>query len=112
MRATIFFLLWIAHFLPYRILMVIGNLVGVLAFWLIAERRHVTRINLEKCFPQMNSAAREALARAHFRAFCRSFVNRALLWWAPRARIERLVRIEGLENLRAVHGAPDRKSVG
>src|SRR5204863_8585034 len=27
-------------------------------------------------------------------------------WWAPRARIERLIRIEGLEHLRAVHGAP------
>ena len=106
MRTIIFALLWVVHFLPYRILMVIGNLVGVLAFWLIAERRHVTRINLEKCFPQMNSAAREALARAHFRAFCRSFVDRALLWWAPRARIERLVRIEGLEHLRAHPGAP------
>ena len=47
-----------------------------------------------------------ALARAHFRAFCRSFVDRALLWWAPRARIERLVRIEGLEHLRALGGAP------
>ena len=39
------------------------------------------------------------IARAHFRAFCRSFVERGLLWWAPRDRIERLVRIEGLENL-------------
>ena len=36
MRTIIFALLWVAHFLPYRILMVIGNLVGVLAFWLIA----------------------------------------------------------------------------
>jgi KDO2-lipid IV(A) lauroyltransferase len=83
------------------VLVVIGNIVGVLAFWLIAERRRVTRINLAKCFPQMNSGERERLARAHFRAFCRSFVDYALLWWAPRARIERLVRIEGLEHLRA-----------
>jgi KDO2-lipid IV(A) lauroyltransferase len=42
----------------------------------------------------------------HFRAFCRSFVDRALLWWAPRPRIERLVRVEGLEHLRALGGAP------
>ena len=106
MRRTIFFLLWIAHFLPYRILAVIGNIAGVLAFWLIPERRQVTRVNLEKCFPAMTAADREALARAHFRSFCRGFVDRALLWWASRARIEQLVRIEGLEHLRASMGKP------
>jgi Kdo2-lipid IVA lauroyltransferase/acyltransferase len=105
-RSIIFFLLWVAHFLPYRALVVIGNSVGVLAFWLIPERRHVTRVNLEKCFPAMSAQEREQLARRHFRAFCRSFVDRALLWWAPRARIERLIRIEGLEHLQALGGAP------
>ena len=104
MSRVIFALLWVAHFLPYRLLVVIGNVVGMLAFWAIAERRKVTRINLAKCFPGMQHEEREALARAHFRAFCRSFVDRALLWWAPRARIERLVRIEGLEHLRAAMG--------
>ena len=106
MRSLIFFLLWIAHFLPYRALVAIGNIVGVLAFWLIPERRHVTRVNLEKCFPEKSPAERERLARAHFRAFCRSFVDRALLWWAPRRRIEQLVRLEGLEHLRSHPGAP------
>jgi KDO2-lipid IV(A) lauroyltransferase len=105
-RSIIFFLLWIAHFLPRRVLAVIGDIVGMLAFWLIPERRHVTRVNLEKCFPAMNAEEREQLARRHFRAFCRSFVDRSLLWWAPRARIERLIRIEGLEHLRALGGAP------
>jgi len=106
MSRIIFGLLWIAHFLPYRVLVVVGDAVGTLVFWLIPERRRVTRVNLEKCFPQMKREQREALARAHFRAFCRSFVDRALLWWAPRARIEGLVRIEGLQNLRAQRGVP------
>ena len=104
MSRIIFALLWIAHFLPNRALAPIGNVVGMLLFWLIPERRHVTRVNLGKCFPQMAAEEREALARAHFRAFARSFVDRALLWWAPRARIEALVRIEGLEHLRAATG--------
>ena len=81
-------------------------MVGTAAFWMIPERRFVTRVNLEKCFPQMKDEERETLARAHFRAFCRSFVDRALLWWSPRARIERLVRVEGLEHLRALGATP------
>ena len=106
MSRIIFALLWLAHFLPGRILALLGDALGVVAYWLIHERRHVTRVNLEKCFPAMPLAQREALARAHLRAFCRSFVDRALLWWAPRARIEQLVRIEGLEHLRAAMAGP------
>lgn len=103
---VIFVLLWLAHFLPMAVIAAIGNVVGAAAFWLIAERRRVTRINLEKCFPQKSPSERERLARAHFRAFCRSFIERGILWWAPRARVERMVRIEGLEHLRALGGAP------
>ena len=111
MTRIIFGLLWVAHFLPNRALAAIGDVVGLLLFWLIPERRHVTRVNLEKCFPHLPASEREALARAHFRAFARSFVDRALLWWAPRARVERLVRIEGLEHLRAAMGKPGGEPV-
>ncbi|MEX2241272.1 MAG: lipid A biosynthesis acyltransferase [Burkholderiales bacterium] len=106
MSRVVFFLMWLIHFLPLGAQAAIGNALGSLLFWLIPERRHVTRVNLAKCFPTMDPAARERLARAHFRAFTRSFVERGLLWWAPRARIERLVRIEGLEHLKALGGAP------
>ena len=104
MSRLVFAFMWLVRFLPLRTIAIIGNLVGAIFFWLIPERRTVTRINLEKCFPQMNAEERERLARRHFRAFCRSFIERGILWWAPRARIERLVRIEGLENLKAVAG--------
>ena len=106
MSRIIFGLMWWVRFFPYSVVAFIGNAAGTLAFWLIAERRRVTRVNLEKCFPEMKSEKRESLARAHFHAFCRSFVDRAILWWGPRAQVERLIRIEGLEQLRALGGAP------
>ena len=106
MSRLVFALMWLIHFLPLGAQAAIGNALGCALFWLIPERRRVTRINLAQCFPRMDPAARERLARAHFRAFTRSFVERGLLWWAPRARIERLIRIEGLEHLRALGGTP------
>ena len=99
-------LLWLLHFLPFAAVAAIGSAAGSVLYWLIPERRRVTRVNLEKCFPAMPPAERERLARAHFRAVARSFFDHALLWWAPRERIERLVRVEGLEHLRAAMGAP------
>jgi KDO2-lipid IV(A) lauroyltransferase len=99
------------HFLPLALQAALGNMAGSLLFWLIPERRRVTRINLARCFPAMPEAERERLARAHFRAFSRSVIERGLLWWAPRERIERLIRVEGLERVRAFQGKTDATPV-
>lgn len=106
MTRVVFALMWLAHFLPMRALAALGNGLGVLLFRLIPERRTVTRINIAKCFPAMPPAERERLARASFRAFCRSFVERGLLWWSSEARLRRLIRVEGAEHLQAIAGRP------
>ena len=100
MTKLVFAFMWLVHFLPLGLQAAIGNAVGSIVFWLIPERRKVTRINLGKCFPRMDAGERERLARAHFRAICRAFIEQGMLWWSPRARIEKLVRIEGIENLK------------
>lgn len=106
MSRLVFGFMYLAHFLPLAAIAAIGNFVGTALYWIIAERRRVVRTNLAKCFPDMPPRKREGLARAHFRAFCRSFIERSILWWAPRARIERLVRVEGREHLERHRGKP------
>ena len=106
MSRAILALLRVLHVLPLGLLARIGNVAGEAAFWLIAERRRVTRANLALCFPRMPARERERLARAHFRAFVRTFIERGILWWAPRSRVRRLVRVEGLEHLRPLAAGP------
>lgn len=106
MSRLVFAFMWVARLLPAPLLAAVGNAVGAVMYWVVRERRAVTRINLAKCFPQMDPREREALARRHFRAFCRSFVERGLLWWSSPGRIERLIRIEGREHLEALRGRP------
>jgi Kdo2-lipid IVA lauroyltransferase/acyltransferase len=96
----VFAFMWLVHFLPLRLQAAVGSFMGRVFFWLIPERRKVTRINLQKCFPSMDPEKREALARAHFRAFVRAFIEQGNLWWGPRKRIEQMVRLEGAEHLR------------
>ena len=100
MSRLVFAFMWLVHFLPLRLQAAVGSFTGGVLFWLIPERRKVTRINLQKCFPSMDPVQREALARAHFRAFVRAFIEQGNLWWASRERIERMVRLEGAEHLR------------
>jgi len=101
MTRLILGLLWLIHWLPLRALAAIGNGIGAAAYWLVPERRKVTRINLEKSFPQMPAPQREHLARASFRAFCRGVVDRTILWWGSAERIRDMVRLEGVEHLEA-----------
>jgi lauroyl/myristoyl acyltransferase len=78
-----------------------GRGFGGLLYAFGRERRHIALTNLRLCYPRMPEAEREQLARAHFRAFGRSFLERGLLWWSPAEAIRRLVRVEGLERVRA-----------
>lgn len=100
------FILWLLHFLPFRVLVAIGNGVGVLLYLLAAKRRRIGDINLRLCFPYMLEEMRAALLREHFKMFARGLVERCILWWSSAERISSLIRVEGVEHFVAVQGRP------
>ena len=100
------FIVWLLHFLPLPLLALAGQGLGMLLYWVGRERRRVARINLRLCFPQMPERAREQLLRRHFRAFARSLLERGIVWWSSAARIQKVVRIEGIEHWNAVRDKP------
>ncbi len=93
--------LWLLHWLPLPVQAVIGNGLGWLLYWLVVPRRRVTLTNLRLCFPHLSTAERAKLARRHFMCVARSFLERGLLWFGSAARIQRLVRVEGMEKVHA-----------
>lgn len=78
--------------LPLPVTRALGAALGALLYLVAADRRRVARVNLRACFPRMSERERRRLARAHFRAFAQSVLDRGLIWWGSRARIERHVR--------------------
>lgn len=100
------FLLWLLHFLPFRVLVALGNGLGWVGYKLGRERRRVAEINLRLCFPRMDEKARDELVRRHFMMFGRGLVERVILWWSSADRINRLIRVRGEEHLEAMRGRP------
>lgn len=100
------FILWLLHFLPFRVLVAIGNGVGALLYFLAGKRRRIGDINLKLCFPDMRDAMREALLREHFKMFTRGLLERCLLWWGSAERISSLIRVQGIEHFEAIQGQP------
>lgn len=98
-------LLWLLHFLPLRLLAPLGRGLGALLFRFAKKRRHIVRVNLALCFPELDAAAREALARRHFAVLGRSMLERSLFWWASRERLNRIVKVTGDGRVRALQAA-------
>jgi len=97
-------LIWLVHGLSFRMIARLGRAVGWLGYRLAVPRRRVVLTNLRLCFPELTEPERVALARRHFSALGRSFLERSVLWYAPRDRVLKFVRFDGVEHFEAVKG--------
>jgi KDO2-lipid IV(A) lauroyltransferase len=88
-------LLWLFHWLPLGLQAAIGRAVGRALYGSARSRRRVALRNLQLCFPDMPPEEREALARRHFEWVARSLLERGLLWYGSKRRLQRLVHVEG-----------------
>jgi KDO2-lipid IV(A) lauroyltransferase len=99
-------LIWLLHWLPFGALARVGRGIGWLGYHLAVPRRKVVLTNLRLCFPELSEAERVHLARRHFSALGRSFVDRGVIWHAPQERVERFVRFEDIEQFTNLQGTP------
>jgi KDO2-lipid IV(A) lauroyltransferase len=83
--------LWIVHFLPMPWIAFLGSGLGSIIY--VFGRGRVTRINLALCFPGMPERERNAL-------------ELSLMVWGSEKQLLSLIRVEGLEHLRAEIGKP------
>ena len=99
-------LMWLLHWLPLPLLGRFGEAVGSVLFVLLRSRRHIALTNLRMCMPELTDAQRVKLARQHFQAYSRSVWERAILWWAPQARLRRLIQVDPAVPLAQIAAGP------
>jgi len=87
--------------LPFQWQLKLGKGAGSLLCRMLPRRRRIVELNLRTCFPELPREERERMVREHFRSLGASFVEMGMGWFGSLARIRRLVRIEGIENLEA-----------
>lgn len=97
-------LVWLISWLPFRVVSALGWLLGSLIAALPSSRRRIGEINLRLCFPDMSEAERRQLLRRHFVAIVQMLLEYGYCWFASRDRLKRLMRVEGLEHLKALDG--------
>nr|WP_218572682.1 lysophospholipid acyltransferase [Pseudomonas sp. R-28-1W-6] len=86
--------------LPWRAVQAVGNTIGWLLWKLPNGSREVVRINLAKCFPELDAQAREALVGQSLKDISKTLTESACAWIWPAQKSLALVReVEGLEVL-------------
>ena len=86
--------------LPWRAVQATGNAIGWLMWALPNRSREVARINLGKCFPELNPAELDALTKQSLKDIGKTLTESACAWIWPAAKSLRLIReVEGLEVL-------------
>ena len=86
--------------LPWGAVQRVGAAIGWIMWKLPNSSRNVVRINLAKCFPEMDAAERERLVGRTLMDIGKSFTESACAWIWPAKRSLALVReVEGLEVL-------------
>jgi KDO2-lipid IV(A) lauroyltransferase len=94
-------LLCLAALMPLRLRLWLGARLGDLTFLLGRERRYITRINIDRCFPELNAREREALVRRSFRENGIGLVETACGWIRPASHFKPLARLKGGELIAA-----------
>ncbi|MCP5279006.1 MAG: lipid A biosynthesis acyltransferase [Thiobacillus sp.] len=100
-------LLWLLwRLLPSRALGQVGAWLGAALYRLARARRRIAEINLGLCFPEWGHEHRTRVLKANFRAIGQATLQESVSWWGSRAEMEKLTRMEGLENIRPHLGKP------
>ncbi len=96
-------LLWVIARLPMPWIFALGRVIGYLALHIARSRRHITEVNIARCFPDLDDRAQRQLVRSNFTHSGIGIVETALSWLNPKRDLSKHFRVEGLEHLQAAH---------
>jgi len=92
-------LIYTISWLPFRVQLTIGRLIGRLALPFSPSRRHIVETNIRLCFPELSQQQRKDLVRKNFESTGIGIMEMSIAWFWPRWRLKRIVQYQGLEHL-------------
>lgn len=91
--------------LPFPVQIRIGRSLGKLMHGVLKKRRLIALRNIELCFPDLDPGTHDEMVREHFESLGACLVEMALGWWGSQRKLDKLMKVEGIENLEAALAA-------
>lgn len=88
-------------YLPMSISLAFGRLLGDVFYYLAGSRRHIARVNIALCFPELSADEQKTLLRKVMRSTGKSVVESSVALWGPERQLKNRYSIRGLEHIQA-----------
>ena len=92
-------ILYTISWLPYKLQLILGKLLGRLLYKIGSSRKKVAMKNLELCFPEMSEKERIRTLKKNFENTGIALFETGMGWWWPDWRVKRKIKVVGLEHL-------------
>ncbi|PCJ25464.1 MAG: lipid A biosynthesis acyltransferase [SAR86 cluster bacterium] len=94
-------LMWSVAQLPFALQIRMGQLLGVMSYYLARERRHICEVNLRLCFPHLNELEQRQLVKKTFISNGIGLIEVAISWFRDPEDYRSRTTVSGLQNLEA-----------
>lgn len=88
-------------YLPMSISLAFGRLLGDVFYYLAGSRRHIARVNIALCFPELSADEQKTLLRKVMHSTGKSVVESSVALWGPERQLKNRYSIRGLEHIQA-----------
>ncbi|KGJ95534.1 LpxL/LpxP family Kdo(2)-lipid IV(A) lauroyl/palmitoleoyl acyltransferase [Colwellia psychrerythraea] len=93
------FILYTISWLPFKLQLFMGRMLGRLLMKLGSKRKHVALTNLRLCFPEKSEDELQILLKKNFENTGIALFETGMGWWWPDWRVKRKFKVKGLEHL-------------
>lgn len=103
---SLYIFAWVLHLLPHRMIIVLGNGLGYLLYYLLKKPKRLALVNLSLCFPKMSEKEKHRIIRQNFQYFCSAILEYGNLLFASPEKLRQFIKVEGYEHYEAVQDQP------
>ena len=86
--------------LPVSWLLVFGRGLGRMLYWIPNQRRHVARVNISLCFPELSKQEKKLLLKRNMIATGQGLIEQMMSLWCRTDKFINQVSFSGLEHIR------------
>lgn len=92
-------ILYSISWLPFKLQLAMGRILGRLIFKLASKRKHVAITNLRLCFPKKNEQELQHILKMNFENTGIALFETGMGWWWPNWRVARKVKVTGSHHI-------------
>ena len=93
------FILYSVSWLPFKLQLAMGRILGRLIFKMASKRKHVALTNLRLCFPEKDEDELQYILKKNFENTGIALFETGMGWWWPNWRVARKVKVTGAHHI-------------